>query len=79
MFPLLIKPFLYWVLPAALNFLDASSVPFWIRRQGLYGFYLCPLLSSTQNKTNNNHSYHLPCAKPWIKYMPFSLSFSQYP
>lgn len=33
---MLMKPFLQYVLPAALNFLDASCVPFWIRGQGLW-------------------------------------------
>lgn len=49
----------FWMHPVSLSGLEDRD----------YGFYLCPLLSSTQNETNNNHSYYLLCAKHWIKYI----------
>lgn len=65
----------HYFLPAALNFLDASCLPFWIRGQGLWLLFVS-LFCSIKNKTNNNPSYHVLCAKHWIKYITIFTSFS---
>lgn len=69
---------LYYFLPAALNLLDASCLPFQIRGQELWLPFVS-LLCRMQNKTNDNLSYHLLCAPHWVRYMTILTAFSQYP